>query len=233
MKRLFLLIVVVMLVYWVLARHRSTLVRPAGAPGHRNGPHYAHDREARRHLSPEPGTRCSRRCEKPDTRFAMPSTRRVTRFIVPSTKSAARCSRRRRQAACAVEAMRKPRGFRCRIVPGTRVTEAQAVPPAPPTQRRDQDPPCGWSTPRPVHRLPANADVGGNPDARTERSRRPPNGPMTRPARKLRETITAWLDPDVPSSWALPERAARPCSSWRRIWRPFREETTARCTSPT
>ena len=41
MKRLILLIVVVMLVYWVLARHRSrSCGRPA--PGHRNGPHYAH-----------------------------------------------------------------------------------------------------------------------------------------------------------------------------------------------
>ena len=50
MKRLILLIVVLMLAYWVLARHRAARVHPAGIGEHRGAQHYAHDHEARRHL---------------------------------------------------------------------------------------------------------------------------------------------------------------------------------------
>ena len=108
----------------------------------------------------------------------------VTRFAGPSTRCAGRCwrttidvrtIRRRPAAACERE---EAEGLPVPIVPGTRVTEAQARPPVPPdgaikTRRRN--------SPRTPHRSPGRQS---SPRSRhwTDRSRRPRSGPWLMPA---------------------------------------------------
>ena len=120
MKRLILLIVVVMLVYWVWARDRSALMRPPARRG--TGTVRVTFRTAKPDSTwPRQGARCSERFARPSTRFATPSTRRTTKFTTPSTRCAGAFARpttttmrtepRRRPAEC-------PRARGCRRASG-------------------------------------------------------------------------------------------------------------------
>ena len=165
------------------------MMRPAGPPGHRNGPHYAQDREARRHLAARPGTRCSGRFKEAERRDS-PRRRQGDDEVASCRRRGARRVVRDDEG---IDSRARPlvereeaEGLPVPIVPGTRVTEAQAVPPAPP-QRRDQAT-VGTvvGAARRRRPLPSIVEAAENPDARADRSRQPPSGPPTQARADLR-----------------------------------------------
>ncbi len=174
MKRLFLLIVVVMVAYWVMVQHRQQLLQPAGERW--NGPILAHERHAGRHAEAR---------ARHNVGEALPLDDDAA-FDQPE----------------AVE-REEAEGLPVRIVPGTRVTEAQAVPPAPPRIAIKTRHPARF---RPAVRAINNLSAAEIPTLSGEISATPERADADA-RQKLRKTITAWLDPDVPSSWALPGRA--------------------------
>jgi hypothetical protein len=93
------------------------------------------------------------------------------------------------------------------IVPGTRVTEAQAVAPAPPRsvviKRSKSGKVVGAA--RSVTPVAVNTNAAMIPKLEGRISATPERADNEAHA-ALRETITGWLEPDVPSSWSLPER---------------------------
>jgi hypothetical protein len=209
MKRLILLIVVVMLAFWVLARHRVAHMR-SDRPAYRSGPHYAHDREARRHLVANAGHEVKQALKEAghEIRNAVGEASDEVNHAIDEVRGALFAEDD--DAPSAVERVEAD-GLPVPIVPGTRVTEAHAAPPAPP------------APPRAVmsNRTKSGAKVAriARPVApvaiKTEAAEIPtvPGAISATPERaddaarvKLREVITAWLDPDVPQSWSLPER---------------------------
>ena len=147
MKRFFLLIVLVMLVSWVMASHRSAPMRPAGSPRHWNGPRFVHDGDARRRIAAE--ARQQTRRALAEARQALDEARDEVRQAFDEARDEVRQAfdevrvalvsddddpphairlRLRRSASAREEA----EGLPVPIVPGTRVTEAEAEPPAPP-----------------------------------------------------------------------------------------------------
>jgi hypothetical protein len=173
MKRLFLLIVVVMVAYWVMRAHHRTFVQPAGPPGHWNGPIFTHDRDARRHFVSSPWHEV-RPPSAPEDIAALDELQ------APEREEA--------------------EGLPVRIVPGTRVTEARAVPPSPPKKPNQIRRRARFLPPLPAVNNVSMAEIptlAGEISATPERAEADAR-------RKLRETISAWLDPDVPRSWAIP-----------------------------
>jgi hypothetical protein len=204
MKRLILLIVVVMLAYWVLARHRAAFVRPVG-PAHRNGPHFAHDRDARRHFVAKAGDEVQHALREAghEIQSAVGEASEDVHHAIDEVRGALFSDD---DPPSAVE-REDADGLPVKIVPGTRVTEAQAVPPAPTYSVRSGKriksrvvAPAPPVTPVAVYNSVAEIPtVEGQISATPERA-----DAAARVA--LREKMTAWLDPDVPSSWSLPER---------------------------
>jgi hypothetical protein len=208
MKRLILLIVVVMLAYWVLARHRAALVRPVG-PGHRNGPHYAQDREHRRHVVASAGHEVKRALKEAghDIRHAVGEAsedvhnalREVHESLFPDSDDDDEPSLVEREDAD---------GLPVKIVPGTRTTEAQPVPPALPrhqmVMKRDKS---GKMVGAKLGTTPIAMSTGAAEISKVEGKISSTPERADKQAREtLREEITTWLEPDVPSSWSLPER---------------------------
>ena len=208
MKRLILLIVVVMLAYWVLARHRVAHVRPVG-PGHRNGPHYAQDREHRRHVVASAGHEVKRALKEAghDIRHAVGEASEDVHNALGDMHDALFPESEDDDDPYVVE-REDADGLPVKIVPGTRTTEAHPVPPAPPghriVTRRDKSGKLNiaklGTTPTAVATGAAEIPkVEGKISATPERA-------DNQARETLREEITTWLEPDVPSSWSLPER---------------------------
>jgi hypothetical protein len=204
MKRLLLLIVVVMLVYWVMASHRWALVRPSSPPGHRNGPILAHDREAKRHSVARAGHEVQQAFQEAEQEFrdAIDEVRDEAHRAVDEVRGALLWDDDAARDQPSALEREEAEGLPVRIVPGTRVTEAHAVPPVPPksaikTRRRARS--------RPAPPLLNNASMAEIPTLSGDISATPERADAEA-RRKLRETITTWLDPDVPSAWALPGR---------------------------
>jgi hypothetical protein len=209
MKRFILLIVVVMLAFWVLARHRVAHVRPEPpGPALWGGPHshYAQDREARRHLVAKAGHEVKQALKEAghDIRNAVGEASDEVHHAIDEVRGALFSDGD--DAPSAVE-REDADGLPVRIVPGTRVTEAQAVPPAPPrivvTKRTKSGKVVGAARPvAPVGIKTEAAEIPTIPGAISATPERADDAARVR----LREVITEWLDPDVPQSWSLPER---------------------------
>jgi hypothetical protein len=205
MKRLILLIVVVMLAYWVLARHRIAHVRPAG-PAHRNAPHYAQDREARRHLVSKAGHEVKQALKEAghEIRHAVGEASDEVHHAIDEVRGALFSED---EAKPSVVEREEADGLPVPIVPGTRVTEAQAVPPSPPrsvvTKRTKSGKVVGAA--RPVKPVAVNTNAAEIPTLAGRISATPERADDEAHT-ALRQAITDWLDPDVPSSWSLPER---------------------------
>jgi hypothetical protein len=205
MKRLILLIVVVLLAYWVLARHQAARMHRVG-PGHRNGPHFAQDRDAMRHTFARAGhdVKQALRDAGHDIRHAVGEASEDIRDAFGEMSEAFVSDD---DGAPAVVERQEAEGLPVKIVPGTRVTEAHPVPPVPPRRvviHRSKDGRVVGAV-RPVAPVAINMAVAeiptlaGQISANTKRA--------DDAARvELRETISAWLEPDVPTSWSLPER---------------------------
>ena len=207
MKRFILLIVVVMLAYWVLARHRSAFVHPAGSE-YRSGRHYAQDRQAKRHAIARAGHQVRQSLEEAGHEIRQTvgeasdqvhsAIDDVRGALLSDDDDAERTSDRKPAVAEREEA----EGLPVRIVPGTRVTDAQATPPVAPRTliktRRSE-------TPRSGTRVVINTGAAEIPTVAGKISATPERADIQ--AREaLRQLITEWLDPDVPGSWSLPQR---------------------------
>jgi len=207
MKRLILLIFVVMLAYWILARHRLTLVPSAGS-GHRNSRHFVHDHEATRHFVEQTGQAIKEAGHEFHQAVGEASEEMKHKFdemrdaylgddddvTVAQSGSA--------HAQPSVVEREDAEGIPVPIVPGTRVTDAQSVPPAPPRQAiKARRAAAARLEPKVVVKI-ASSEI---PSLAGPISATPERGDQA--ARKeLRKEIVAWLDPDVPSTWSLPER---------------------------
>ena len=146
MKRLFLLIVLVLVVSWLVASHRSPLRRHAGPTRYWAGTEH----------HPRVG----------DTRHR--------RIAVENRRNT----------------LEQAEGLPVPIVPGTRVTEAEASPPAPRSSEPKTATVAFMQEPRPT--------VTGLLSATRERA-------VADARRVLRDDVANWLEPDVPRSWALRE----------------------------
>jgi len=206
MKRLILLIILVMLAFWILkADHRPTW-GPSGPPGHWNGPQYGHSRDAKRDvrvkaLKPARQVRDEVRQAfheaRNEIRQAVNEARDEFRQAIDEVRDEVRRAVDDPQVVTVSDddpprvlpptppspaAQREQaEGLPVPIVPGTRVTEAQAQPPAPPGTGVSI---THWE----AQSLPKNTKERAEAEARE----------------KLREAVTAWLDPEVPRSWTPP-----------------------------
>jgi hypothetical protein len=201
MKRLILLIIVAMLVYWVWARERSAILRRTAE--HRNGPYYAQDREARKHFA-KAGREAHRalREAKDEFRHAVDKTHDGIHRAIDEVREVFGTDDDDNEgtidAQRSVVEREEADGLPVPIVPGTRVSEAQAVPPAPRLAVRTR----GRSNVRPVTAMNTDTErtwtLDGQISANPERA-------AAQARKDLREHITAWLDPEVPRSWTIPE----------------------------
>jgi hypothetical protein len=196
MKRLILLIVVAMLAYWVWSREHSSLMRPASPSGHRNGPRFVQDREARKQLA-KAGREVHRalRDAEQEIRHAVNEVRGAFNSDDDDDEVAPTAA-----AQGSVVEREDADGLPVPIVPGTRVTDAHAVAPAVRVRINTRD---GLNL-RPTRAVETNAERTWTPldgliSATPERA--------VKQARiDIRKDITAWLDSDVSRSWTIPER---------------------------
>jgi hypothetical protein len=206
MKRSFLLIVLVMLVLWIIVRaaRRSEHVQPAGSSRHWNGPRNVHRGDPGRRYADE--TRQQTRRALAEARQALAKARNEIHQAFDEARDEVReafdevrvelvsaddaPSRRSPPAPSArASASEEAEGLPVPIVPGTRVTEAEARPPATPAPATAVAvaAPNASSTPTVTGRLSATEERA-KADAR----------------HKLRDEVANWLDPNVPRSWTPP-----------------------------
>ena len=199
MKRLILLIFVVMLAYLVLVRHHAADFE------NRNGRHFAHGHKAARQLFAKAGKAIEetgheiRHAVGEVSQEFLPAAQEGRDAIHPNDDVTVARSAGGRASVVERE---DADGLPVPIVPGTRVTEAQAVPPVPARSeintRRFGSPPTAKAVviKTGAAEIPTLAGEISATPARADQSARD----------MLRKAISAWLDPDVPSTWSLPER---------------------------
>ncbi len=211
MKRYFLLIVLVMMVSWIAASHRSPFRRPAGPPAHWAGLRHDHDGDAGHRIAAE--TRRRSQCAlaeagdefrqaldeaRDDLRQAFAEARDDLHEAFGDVRVALVSDDDSSRAlppvpACPSAASEVAEGLPVPIVPGTRVTEAEARPPAPvaPTSAIAVVPGVSTQSWRWI--------VNGRLSATKERA-------VADARRQLRDDVASWLDPEVPRSWVPPVR---------------------------
>jgi hypothetical protein len=214
MKRYFLLIVLVMMVSWIAASHRSPFRRPAGPPANWAGLRDDHDGDAGHRIVAETRRKTQHALAeardefrqaldeaRDDLRQAFADARDDLHEAFGDVRVALVSDDDSSRAlppvpACPSAASEVAEGLPVPIVPGTRVTEAEARPPA---------------AVAPVAPVSAIAVV---PGVSTQSSRWIVNGRLSATKeravadarRQLRDNVASWLDPEVPRSWAPPVR---------------------------
>jgi len=220
MKRFLLLIVLVMLVFWFMARHRGAQIRSAGPAWHGNGPQFArHDHGTRRpfptarqqtwHAFDEALDEVHQTLDeaRDEVRQVFDEAQDDVRQTVDEVRGTLVSS----DDPPHLPPLRPPlpsereeaEGLPVPIAPGTRVSAAQAQPPAQPPPviaiRRQATPnpkaPPAVASPVPVS-SPSDT-VTGLISATEERAKADAR-------RKLHDKVVAWLDPQVPGSWSPP-----------------------------
>jgi hypothetical protein len=225
MKRLFFLIVLVMLASWILVSRRTGILRPAGQPRHGHKQFYVRDNAgetARRHkLESRQQTR--RALEearealaeaRDEVRHALDEARQDVRSAFDEVRVALvndddRPQGQRPDPAPKVSASEEADGLPVPIVPGTRVTEAEATPPIHPqpvVRVHAPAPPAPPVPPAPalaaapaVMSASVPQTVTGQLSATHERA-------VADARHQLRDRIARWLNPEVPGSWSPPAR---------------------------
>jgi hypothetical protein len=206
MKRLFLMIVLVMLVYMVAASHRRARrvsVSPS-PPAHWAEFRHRHDRDAGDRLANEVRDEVRQAVHRVRTevRQAVDEVRHEVRQVFDGDDD----SRSRRNPS-----LEEADGLPVPIVPGTRVTLAQTKPPAPPIAPAPPAPPAPRARPAaPAVPAPKVAEpvspsethiiiVKGQISATEERAKADVRN-------ALRDRIADWLDSEVSGSWTPPSR---------------------------
>jgi hypothetical protein len=221
MKRVFFLIVLVMLASWILSR-RTGIFRPAGQPGYSHKPLYAreHSGDAARRRALE-GRQQARRALD-EAREALAEARDEVRQALDEARNDVRTAFDEVRVAFAnddhlkdgarpdpapkIAASEEVDGLPVPIVPGTRVIEAEATPPIHPQPAVRVRAPAPPAPPAPaLAALPAAASpsveqtITGQLSATEERA-------IADARHQLSDRITHWLDPEVPGSWSPPAR---------------------------
>jgi hypothetical protein len=216
MKRFFLLIVLVMMVSWIAASHRSPFRRPAGPPAHWATLGHVYEGDTGHRVAVETRRKPQRAfaearaefCEALDeasdeVRQAFAEARDDLHEAFDEVRVALVCDDDSSRAlpplsASPSAASEVAEGLPVPIVPGTRVTEAMAMPPA--------------AAPAPAApRASVNAVA---PAFSTQSSRWTVKGRLSATKgraladahRQLRDNVASWLDPEVPRSWVPPVR---------------------------
>jgi hypothetical protein len=210
MKRLILLLIVAGLIYWVWARERNALMRPATS-GHRNGPYFAQDRETRKQLA-KAGRDVKRalRDAEHQIRHTVDKTHDEVHRAIAEVRGALRSGddddaehEQDDVAQSSIVERQEADGLPVPIVPGTRVTDAQAVPPVPPV------PPAKAHGRVDARRQPRAIKLVAGANNSTEildgQISATPERAANQAREDLRKHIAAWLDPEVPSSWKIPD----------------------------
>jgi len=213
MKRYFLLIVLVMVVSWIAASHRSPFRRPAGPPGQWAAQPHVHKAEAGRRIAAETRRKTQHALAeaRDEVRQALDEARNEVRQAFAEARDDLHEAFDEVRVALVTDddssralppvpespptAREAAEGLPVPIVPGTRVTEAEARPPAI----------------APAAQGPVIAVV---PAASTQSSRWAVNGRLSATKeravadarRQLRDDVASWLEPEVPRSWAPPVR---------------------------
>jgi hypothetical protein len=232
MKRFFFLIVLVMLVFRIMARHRSAHIRPAGPPPWReNIPRYAHHGHAARRPSPTAREQARQAFDEArdearqafdEARHALDEARDEARQAFDEARGEVRQAfdEVRGTLVSSDDPAHAPplapssppsarveaEGLPVPIVPGTRVSEAEARPPAPPHPmiaiHHDASPNPHASSADVASTAPVSfgsEPVTGLISATEERAK-------AEALRKLQDLVVKWLDPQVPASWTPPPR---------------------------
>jgi hypothetical protein len=200
MKRLILLIFVVMLAYMILVRHHAADFE------NRNGRHFAHGHKAARQLLAKAGKAIEetgheiRHAVGEASQEFLPAAQAGRGAIHPNDDDVIVAGSVGAQAS--VVEREDADGLPVPIVPGTRVTQAQALPPYPARSKINTR---RWGSPPTEKPIVINTGAAEIPTLAGEISATPARADQS--AREtLRKAITTWLDPDVPSTWSLPER---------------------------
>jgi hypothetical protein len=215
MKRFFLLIVLVMMVSWIAASHRSPFRRPAGPPAHWAALRHVHEGDAGHRIVAETRRKPQRAFAeareefreavdemRDEVRQAFAEARDDLHEAFDEVRVALVCDDDSSRAlppvpASPAEASEVAEGLPVPIVPGTRVTEAVARPPAavapaaPPAPAIAVVPAISTQSSRWI--------VKGRLSATKERA-------VADARRQLRDNVASWLDPEVPRSWVPPVR---------------------------
>jgi hypothetical protein len=210
MKRFFLLIVLVMMVSWIAASHRSPFRRPAGPPAHWAALRHVHEGDAGHRIVAETRRKPQRAFAeareefreavdemRDEVRQAFAEARDDLHEAFDEVRVALVCDDDSSRAlppvpASPAEASEVAEGLPVPIVPGTRVTEAVARPPAavapaaPPAPAIAVVPAISTQSSRWI--------VKGRLSATKERA-------VADARRQLRDDVASWLDPEVPRSW--------------------------------
>ncbi len=210
MKRVFLLIVLVMVVSWLVASYRSPSRRPGATTRHWTAERHGREDDAGHRRIADETRRKTRRvlAEAGDEiRQALDEARDEVRQAYEEARGdvhqaldelrASLDSGDDRSAASPPICPPSPvaneaaEGLPVPIVPGTRVTEAKVAPPASRTSSA--------KAPLAVSTQSACSTVTGRLSANRERA-------VADARRIMQDNLASWLDPDVPRSWAPPVR---------------------------
>jgi len=213
MKRLFLMIVLVMLVYMVAASHRRAPRPPVAPPGHWTGVRHRHDGDAGNRFAAE-------------ARQALDEARDEVRQAFHEARDEVRQAfhEAREEVHQAVDGgddswsrPSPPReaaeGLPVPIVPGTRVTVAQTRPPASPIPPVRPVPSARPAVPA-ARAVPAPMTLRVPPAAVAPSQTRIVKGQISATEERakadvrnaLRDDVVDWLGSEVPGSWTPPSR---------------------------
>jgi hypothetical protein len=225
MKRVLFLIVLVMLVSWLLVSRRTGIMRPAGQPRHDHKPHYVRENasEAARRRALE--SRKQTRRALAEAREALAEARNEVHHAFAEARDDVRAAFDEVRVALVSDddpahgprpvpapkalASEEVDGLPVPIVPGTRVTKAEARPPIHPQPIVRVHAPAPPAPPAPPTPAPAAVPavvkasvpqtVTGQLSANQQRA-------IADARHQLRSRIVHWLDPEVPGSWSPPTR---------------------------
>lgn len=210
MKRFLLLIVLVMVVSWLIASHRSPFHRSGGPSRHwvneRHGREgdagyrriAADTRRKTRHALAKAGEEVRQALNEAseEVREALGEARDEVHRAFDDVRAASVSDDDRFRALPPVRpvspsASEEADGLPVPIVPGTRVTEARATPPTARTSPASMAPA--------VSTQPPGSTITGRLSATRERA-------VADARRIMQDSVANWLDPEVPHSWTPPVR---------------------------
>jgi len=218
MKRLVLMILLVMMVYWIAAARRPDSRRLDSPPRHRNGsePRPPHIVNSRARLEAGPSSESRRALA--EARRAINEARNEARQAIDEARDEVRhaLDQARHEVHQAFHggdddsepssSADRPReaaeGLPVPIVPGTRVTKADLKPPVAPSSPvppRPPSPPILAHSGEVASAAMLTRSVTGQLSATEERARSDVRATLNR-------EVTEWLDPEVPRSWSPPAR---------------------------
>lgn len=206
MKRLFVMIGLVILVFWIIRSHRQGLIRPTGLLGHGTSARFAHRGDTTRRFAASGGHQTQQALD--EARQALDEARDEVRQAFHEMRGTLVSNDNPRHAPLPTprtpaSVRQEAEGLPVPIVPGTRVLEAEAQPPTSPCPviaLHEQMPPTSPAVVAlsgPVRSQ--SITVTGLISATEERAK-------SEARRKLQDEVINWLEPDVPVSWTPPPR---------------------------